>query len=162
MCGKSFTRCMQDLQAWQSAKEELQLADHVHRVQAHRSARTLPSRFTLKWRRGRLLCGNLIFGEKMSCDRTTQCAWAGKNVEISADGMTSPYLRNFMPSKHKVIFWDECPVYLVSAYRKLFQCPASWITLGVSPTDRDVYSVAERGSSCHCFQSMGGEFRKMA
>ena len=64
-----------------------------------------------------------------------------RTLEISADGMTSPYLRNFIPSQHKVIFWDECKVDLVIAYRKLFQCPASWITLGVSPTGRDVYRV---------------------
>ena len=64
-----------------------------------------------------------------------------RTLGISADGMTSPYLRNFIPSKHKVIFWDECPVDLIIAYRKLFQSPASGITLGVSPTGRDVYRV---------------------
>ena len=64
-----------------------------------------------------------------------------RTLEISADGMTSPYLRNFIPSQPKIIFWDECRVDLVIAYRKLFQCPASWITLGVSPTGRDVYKV---------------------
>ena len=64
-----------------------------------------------------------------------------RTLETSADGTTSPYLRNFIPSKHKVICWDECPGDLIIAYRKLFRCPASGITRGVSPTGRDVYRV---------------------
>ena len=152
MCGKSFTRCMQDLQAWQSAKEELQLADHVRQVQAHHTAtnfafKVYPEVEAWKgsvWQPHLRRKKFLVIEGPSGVGKTEfikQIAGPEKTLEISADGMSSPYLRNFMPSKHKVIFWDECPVDLVIAYRKLFQCPASWITLGVSPTGRDVYRV---------------------
>ena len=152
MCGKGYTRYMQDLKAWQSAKEELQLEDHVRRVQAYHTAtnyafKTYP--IVEEWkasvwqphlRRKKILVieGPSGIGKT---EFIKQIAGPERTLEISADGMTSPYLRNFIPSQHKVIFWDECKVDLVIAYRKLFQCPASWITLGVSPTGRDVYRV---------------------
>ena len=152
LCGKGFTRYMQDLKAWQSAKEELQLADHVRRVQAHHSA----SNFAFKvypeveawkasvWQPHLRRKKFLVIEGPSGVGKTEfikQLAGPERTLEISADGMTSPYLRNFIPSQHKIIFWDECRVELVIAYRKLFQCPASWITLGVSPTGRDVYKV---------------------
>ena len=152
MCGKGYTRYMQDLTAWQNAKEELRLADHVRQVQAHHSATNYAFKsypIVEQWkasvwepmlRRKKFLVIEGPSGVGKT-EFIKQLAGPEKTLEISADGMTSPYLRNFIPSQHRIIFWDECKVDLVIAYRKLFQCPASWITLGVSPTGRDVYRV---------------------
>ena len=151
-CGKSFSRYMQDLQAWQAAREELQLADRVHRVQAHHRATNLAFKVYPEieawkasvWQPHLRRKKFLVIEGPSGMGKTEfirQLAGPDCTLEISADGMTSPYLRNFISSKHKVIFWDECRVELIIAYRKLFQCPASWITLGVSPTGRDVYKV---------------------
>ena len=151
-CGKSYTRNMQDLQAWQAAKAELELADHVRRVQAHHSAtnygfKVYPEVEAWKasvWQPHLRRKKILVIEGPSGVGKTEfikQLAGPERTLEISADGMTSPYLRNFIASQHKVIFWDECVVDMVIAYRKLFQCPASWITLGVSPTGRDVYRV---------------------
>ena len=54
---------------------------------------------------------------------------------------TSPDLRGFERSKHKVILFAEASVDMVLQNRKLFQAPACYIDLGHSPTGRDVYKV---------------------
>ena len=151
-CGRSFSRVTQDLKAWEAAQSQLALQQkalteqRLHhqnnlkfqtypQVQQWWTEATQPHQRRKKF---------LVIQGPSGVGKTEfikSLAGPGATLEISADGMTSPYLRNFQAEKHRVIFWDECQPKLVCMYRKLFQCPASWITLGVSPTGRDVYTV---------------------
>ena len=50
-------------------------------------------------------------------------------------------LRDFDPVKHRLELFDEAPVSLVLAQRKLFQAPPLFIDLGSSATAQYVYKV---------------------
>ena len=50
-------------------------------------------------------------------------------------------LRGFEPDVHRAILWDEAPVALILAQRKLFQCPPTWVDLGSSATANYIYKV---------------------
>ena len=52
-----------------------------------------------------------------------------------------PDLRRSDVDRHQCVLFDEGTVAMVSANRKLFQAPASWVDMGHSPTGRDVYHV---------------------
>ena len=151
-CGRSFLRVTQDLKAWEAAQTKLVMDDKANAEQQFHHQNNLQfedfpevkqwwSEATKPHQRRKKF---LVIQGPSGVGKTEfikSLAGPAATLEISADGMTAPYLRNFQAEKHRVIFWDECPPKLVSSYRKLFQCPASWITLGVSPTGRDVYSV---------------------
>ena len=62
-------------------------------------------------------------------------------LELNCAGLREVALCDFQPAKHKVIFWDEAKVELILSQRKLFQCPAVMLDLGVSPTASYVYKV---------------------
>jgi len=66
---------------------------------------------------------------------------AAKTLELNAAGMQHPSLRDFNPDVHECILWDEAEATLVAAKRKLFQCPASLVELGFSPTAALTYKV---------------------
>jgi hypothetical protein len=151
-CGSGFSRRMGDLRAWQSARQEVKLRAHVQAEQAHHMAtnytwRSFPA--IASWlsamQRPHLRRKSFLVLEGPSGLGKTEyvrslCGPAA-TLELNADSMRVPYLREFDPEVHKVIFWDECSVQLVVENRKLFQCPAAMITLGVSPTGRDAYRV---------------------
>ena len=151
-CGRSFCRVTQDLKAWERAQSQLDLQEKALEEQKFHYQHNLRFKafpVVQEWwaeatqphqRRKRFLViegpsgvGKTEFIKSLAGPTAT--------LEISADGMTSPYLLNFDPKKHRVIFWDECHPKMVAANRKLFQTPASFITLGVSPTGRDAYQV---------------------
>lgn len=50
-------------------------------------------------------------------------------------------LRSFIPLHHRSILWDEASPSMVAGQRKLFQCPATMVTLGQSATGMYAYSV---------------------
>ena len=152
LCGRSFCRVSQDLKAWERAQRELVLQEKAveeQKLHYQKNLRFKAFPMVQEWwseatqphqRRKRFLViegpsgvGKTEFIKGLAGPTAT--------LEISADGMTSPYLLNFDPAHHRVIFWDECHPQMVVAHRKLFQSPASWITLGVSPTGRDAYTV---------------------
>jgi len=151
-CGSGFSRRMGDLRAWQAARQEVKLRAHVQAEQAHhmatnytwRSFPAIDSWLSAMQRPHQRRKSFLVLEGPSGLGKTeyvrSLCGPAA-TLELNADSMRVPYLREFDPEVHKVIFWDECSVQLVVENRKLFQCPAAMITLGVSPTGRDAYRV---------------------
>ena len=62
-------------------------------------------------------------------------------LELNAAGMQHPCLRSFDARTHSCILWDEAEAFLIAQNRKLFQCPASFVELGFSPTGNLTYPV---------------------
>ena len=62
-------------------------------------------------------------------------------LELNCAGAEHINLRDFDPRKHRLVLFDEAPVSLILAQRKLFQAPPLWIDLGSSATAQYVYKV---------------------
>ena len=62
-------------------------------------------------------------------------------LELNCANAEHINLRDFDAMKHRVVLFDEAPVSLVLAQRKLFQAPPLWIDLGASATAQYVYKV---------------------
>ena len=66
---------------------------------------------------------------------------SGSLLGLNAANMKTPCLPVLDEDIHKAIFWDECPAFLVSENRKLFQHTATLIDLGHSPTGQHIKRV---------------------
>ena len=59
--------------------------------------------------------------------------------ELNCISTPEPDVRLFKPHQHTIILFDEAPVKLVLAHKKLFQAPACWLELGSSTTNCHSY-----------------------
>ena len=151
-CGKGFTRRIADLKAWQRAKEELALEDHVKAEAAYHRANNLG------WKKFPVIDAWYERNMKPHMRRKEFLVVEGPSglgkteyikalvgveevLELNADGMVKPDLHGFSAERHKLIFWDELNVQVIVENRKLFQCPPCFVNLGYSPTGRDMYKV---------------------
>ena len=62
-------------------------------------------------------------------------------LEVNCAGASHPPLRNFDPSVHKAIIFDEAPISMILGYRRLFQAPNAHVIIGQSPTNQSCYPV---------------------
>lgn len=63
------------------------------------------------------------------------------SLEVDCAATEYPDLRMYDEDRHKVVFFDEASTSLVLKHKKLFQCPASLVTLGSSATNCHSYQV---------------------
>ena len=59
--------------------------------------------------------------------------------ELNCISTPEPDVRLFKPHQHTIILFDEAPVKLVPAHKKLFQAPACWLELGAITTNCHSY-----------------------
>ena len=81
--------------------------------------------------------------------KTVWCKWILDDPELvfetNCANCPEPDLRDFKPLKHKAILFDEASPAMVIAQKKLFQCPACFVSLGMSVTNCHSYNVFVSG-----------------
>ena len=151
-CGRGIQRRLQDLNTWKTAKGEMDARAYVDAAQKVHAETNLPKRdveTVEKWkadntkpmmRRKKIL----VLAGPTGTGKTeyVKALFGCQNVlELNAAGMQHPCLRSFDPHTHSCILWDEAEAFLIAQNRKLFQCPASFVELGFSPTGNLTYTV---------------------
>ena len=150
--GSGLTRRLQDLDRRQRELGSMALQKHIERRQAELETQVKPFREIeavtkwlervgqTSWRKpilvlegasglGKTEYAKRLFGHPRFCYEVNMA----KNDDFS--------LKDFNPSVHKMILWDEAAPTLVSNQRKLFQCPPCWVQLGASATGCHSYNV---------------------
>ena len=150
--GKGYQRRMAELKAWEAGQKEDQLQKHVDAERAYHAATNLEfhkfpeiDAWLERNTRPHLRRKQILVVEGPSGLGKTEYikSLVGHEacLELNAEAMQHPTLLGLDSTTCKLIFWDECNAELVLRNRKLFQCPPAWISLGFSPTGRDVYNV---------------------
>ena len=151
-CGKGYQRRVADLKAWQQGKRELALEAHAAAERVWHASRNLAfhsfpqvDAWLARNTRPHMRRKEFLVVEGPSGLGKTEYikSLVGPEacLELNADGMRHPHLHGYDAQRIRLIFWDECDVQLILDNRKLFQCPPCWISLGFSPTGRDIYRV---------------------
>jgi hypothetical protein len=144
-CGKGLVRRLADLEKWHACKQEIEMIAHADRTQlALRGKLAIFQKYDVvqHWLAAST---NLLLNRKKFLVITGPSG-VGKSQyvrslfphgavhELNCAGLKHVCLAGFNPRKHQCIFWDELPVSVIVANRKVFQHPACWVDLGHSPT----------------------------
>lgn len=151
-CGKGLVRRLADLDRLEHARREVRLSVRIEEIQRAQEAsaldfRRMPqvedwlaeaSRPMQRRKRFLVLEGPSGVGKT---EFTRSLRGPSRTLELNCAGCRFPDLRSFDPEVHQLILFDEGLPEMVSAHRKLFQCPPVQVDLGHSPTGQSVYKV---------------------
>ena len=154
--GKNLPRNLQALDMWRQESEKTVLGKRIRAVVAEldksrKPFRQLPevqlwleslTKVTMRYK-FLVLEGPSQFGKTQFCRSLSPCPAAF--LDIDCTGTTEPQMRDYRPSVHKFVLFDEASAELVIRQKRLFQASTSWVNMSQSTTNCHAYSVWVHG-----------------
>ena len=148
---KNLPRLLASLDRWHQEMKRTSLKEHMRSVQLELDAGKKPFKsieVVTDWVRSHetnqmrykflVLCGGSGLGKTQFAKGLVL---AGRTLELNMASAPEPDMREYDPTLHDLVLFDECTPQQVLRQKKLFQCPPVEVGLAASATSCHAYNV---------------------